>query len=190
MANQDIIPFASPHGGHSVMTPIGIAASTTFNTAETSWLKGEVCLVASGKIGAAQAVIRDGAADGPHVPATMFIAVESSQGAMSLPGIASGAATINWVAPFIPVLGEQEFMTRNVYTNSDTRVAPTAAMAHVEVCGWWRDNTPSTAAPNGSMGIDTNGTGLIITRVLDANMVDVALSGGTGVWAVFKANGE
>lgn len=188
MANQDIIPFASPHGGLSGQTPIGIANSTTFVTAETSWLKGEVCAVASGKIGAANAVIADGATN--HAPATHFIATESSQGALSLPGVLSGAAAIAWLAPFVPVLGEQEFMTRNVYTNSDTRVAPTAAMAHVEVCGWWRDNTTSTAAPNGSMGIDTNGTGLIITRVLDANMVDVALSGGTGVWAVFKANGE
>lgn len=188
MANQDIIPFASPHGGHSTVTPIKVAASTTFATAETSWLKGEVCAVASGAIGAANAVIADGAT--AHVPATHFIAVNSSQGEMSLYNLASGAATIPVLGSFIPVLGEQEFMTRNVYTNSDTRIAPTLAMAHVEVCGWWRDNTTSTAAPNGSFGIDTNGTGLIITRVLDANFVDVGQSGATGVWAVFKCNGE
>lgn len=187
MANQDIIPFASPHGGHSTIRPYKIAASTSFATAETSWLKGEVTVVTAGAVGAANAVIANGATN--HNPAIHMIAVASSQGEMSLGLFASAAATINALAGFNPVLGEQEYMTRNLYNNSNVRVVP--LLTHVgDICGWWRDNTTSATAPNGTFGLDTNGTGLIITRVLNANYEDIGDHGGTGTFVVFKCNGE
>ena len=190
MANQDIISFASPHGGNSVVRPIKIAVSTTFSTAETSWQKGEVCLLAAGGIGAAQAVIADSAGTSiAHNALIHFVPVNSSQGELSLYNIASGAAAIPVLGSFIPVLGEQEFMTRNVFNASDTIIPPTQAMIFNDAFGWYRDNSV-TFGPNGRFGIGQDGTGLVVTRVLDANLVDIGLSGAAGVWAVFKAAGE
>jgi hypothetical protein len=189
MANLDIIPFASPHGGHSVIRAIAIANSTTYATADTSWQKGEVCQLVSGKIGAANAVFPATVTTaGVHNPAAHFVSVSSSQGELTIPNVASGAASISVLALFHPVLGEQEFLTRNLFNNSDTRVVP--LITHVgDICGWWRMSN-ATAGVNGTFGLDTNGTGLIITRVLDANMTDITISGAAGVFVVFKCNGE
>jgi hypothetical protein len=190
MANQDIIPFASPHGGHSSIRPIKIAGSTSYVTAETSWQKGEVGILTSGAIGAANAVIANGATN--HNPAIHLVSVSSSQGELTIPNVASATATIAVLSPWIPVLGEQEFLTRNLFNNSNTAVVP--LITHVgDICGWWRDNSITTgggSGPNGRFGLDTNGTGLIITRVLNANYEDIGDHGGTGTYVVFKANGE
>lgn len=188
MAKQSIIAFSSPHGGVSRVEPYKIAGSTSYSTAETSWVEGEVVILqlGAGVIGAAQAVIDDGPEN--HNPIIHFIAATSSEGEMSMRNIASAAATINALGRFIPVRGEQEFMTRNVHNNADAITVPTIADVG-NTCGWWRDNTTSFGI-NGRFGIDTNGTGLIITRVLDANYDDIGQTGNAGVFAVFKASGE
>lgn len=186
MAEQSIVPFASPHGGTSRSAPFKVAASTSYNTAETCWKKGEVCIVTSGAVGAANAVIADGATN--HNPAIHYLACSNSEGELLMRNVASIATTINVLANFTPIMGEQEFMTRNYFTASDTLVVPTVT-AVGEICGWWRDNT-TTFGTNGRFGLDTGGTGLIVTRVLDANLADIGQTAATGVWVVFKANGE
>ena len=86
--------------------------------------------------------------------------------------------------PVYAVSADTEYMTRFLFNNSDTLVTPSSAHIN-DVCGM-HNATAGTAADR--HGVDINGTGLIIVRVLDAKGVDVVLSGATGVWVVFRRN--
>jgi hypothetical protein len=74
---------------------------------------------------------------------------------------------------------DDEFITKNVYTSSDTLIDLGTVTIGDTVGGW------ITAA--GVHGLDTAATGLRITRVLNAQKNDIAIFGGTATWVTFRA---
>ena len=185
MAARDIMPFVSEHGGTSRIVSYRMGALTTNDTEDTSWLEGEV-LVVNAAVGDIDAEI-DGAADpagGLHA-----IAAGSSQGLISVNNGTSGATTHAITVPCYDIYDGGEFVTRNVYNNSDTNIGPngSGAMTGVLVgvtADFWVDDS-ATAHEH---GLDINGDFFVITRILDANNKDTYLSGGTADKVVFKRN--
>ena len=185
MASRDIMPFISPTDGPRVIS-YRIGASTTTATGGTSWREGEVVVVdAAGDI--------DAKADGATATTdAQLVSTAHTDGLIRNDGATSGSATPTTMCPCWVVDERTEFITKNLFNNSDVLVTP--LLAHIgDAAGWWRDNTAITTLPNspadganGKFGIDLNTTGLIITRVLDSNFVDVGKSAGTGVYVCFR----
>lgn len=190
MARYDIRPVNSPRGGHSTVIAFPVGASSTYNTADTSWREGEVLLqnVAAGDID----VIADGV---EAVTTNHYIAAESSQFALESRGIASGDATPAALVSVYPITGPDagHFITRNVVTGSDTQLtsAQKDAILIGDTVGLWRDNTATGVTNNGENGtfsVDTGSTGLKLLRKLDAQGRDTAESGATCVYFVVGQN--
>jgi len=190
MARYDIRPFESPMGGHTKVLHFPVGASSTFNTADTSWREGEVLLqnVAAGDID----VIADGV---EAVTTNHYIAAESSQAVLEFRGIASGTAAPAALVAVYPLTGPDAgtFITRNVVTGSDTLLtsAQKDAILVGDTVGLWRDNTATGVTndgENGTFAVDTGSTGLKLLRKLDANGRDTAESGGTCVFFVVGQN--
>ena len=76
------------------------------------------------------------------------------------------------------------------YGSGDTAVVP--AVAHQnDIAGFWRDNTATAQAGNGEngiFGVDINGTGLVITDVLNELGQSLGRFGGTGTSVVFRVD--
>ena len=82
----------------------------------------------------------------------------------------------------------QEFITRNVFSNSDTALDPTEANGVYQgvTCDFWVSDATATMVGH-IHGIDINGDGMIVTRVLDAQGRDSHEPGvGTLTYVVFK----
>jgi hypothetical protein len=190
MARYDIRPSDAPHGGHNRVLHFTVGASSTFNTADTSWREGEVLLqdVAAGDIN----VIADGV---EAVTTNHYIAAASSQATLELAGVASGSATPRVTVPVYPLTGPDAgtFITANVVTGSDTLLtsAQKDAILVGDTVGLWRDNTATGAVndgENGTFAVDTGSTGLKLLRKLDANGRDTDVSGQTCVFFVVGQN--
>ncbi len=97
----------------------------------------------------------------------------------------SNAAAENDYVPVYLFVPQTKFATRNFATDgAGTDAAPTVANAMGE-------QVEATVVA-GVHGVDTNSATAdnafaLITDVLDANMTPIQLSGGTGVWVVFRA---
>lgn len=186
MAARDIMPFISERGGHNRVIAIRMGGGTTTATEDTSWLEGEVVEIdaAAGDLNASGT-----GAGGAEDPAggLHYIAAASSESLINKFQATSGAATHNIMVPVYDLYDGGEFVTRNVYNNSDTNIGPAGdgTMTGVLVgvtCDLWVDD--SAAAHD--HGLDINGDYFIITRILDANGEDTAVSGGTADKVVFK----
>lgn len=182
MASRDIMPFSSPHGGgleRNVAYQIennGTAVTATFRV-------GEVVLMD----------VTDGDVDEIPAGATValdkdihFLALEDSQANIRRIGDARYGNTPSPAYPAVVAVftPECEYVTRNVYNNSDTNIGPagTGAMTGVNVgdaCG-----LRNTAA--GVHGIDINSTGARITRILDSLGRDTYISGASAAVVVFR----
>ena len=190
MAKRDINVHAAAEGGSEMVLHFPVGASSTFNTADTSWREGEVLLqnVAAGDID----VIADGV---EAVTTNHYIAAESSQAVLEFRGIASGTAAPRALVAVYPLTGPQapQFITRFVVTGSDTQLtsAQKDAILVGDTVGLWRDNTATGIAndgENGRFSVDTGGTGLKLLRKLDAQGRDTAESGQTCVFFVVGQN--
>ncbi len=180
MATNDILPVVDANGGSARVDSTPIGANTSADTANTSWRIGEVLVVtaASGDID----VIADGAED----PALGLhrIAAGSSEGLLHKiagPSPATGDADGQISSNYTLAVG-QEFVTRNVFDNSDTNIGPagdgTMTSATIgATADLWRDNTAVSDGPNGTFGIDINGDYFTITRILDVKGDDTSVSG-------------
>jgi len=132
-------------------------------------------VVASGEIEAAY----DGAVD-PAL-ATVYISAAGSAGLIQAEGGTSGAAAHDITVPVYDPRDGSEYVTANVYNNSDVELT-VGDLTVGTTCGFWVDD--GAAAHN--HGLDTNGTGVEITRILDALGRDAAISGATATRVVFR----
>lgn len=192
MGQRDIMPLTSVLGGHTRTVGLPVGANTTKSTANTSWLEGEPVTItaASGDI--------DCSADGALDPTSglIYIAAGSSEGMITkFAGLAGTTGDADGqLCPCYVIDGETEFVTRNVFNNSDTNIGPagSGAMTNVTIgatCDLWRDNTsPGTVSGdvNGDMGFDINGDGMVITKILDANGRPTSVTSDTAHWVVAK----
>lgn len=190
MSKRDIRPFDSHQGGHTRVYIYLVGGSSTYNTADTSWREGEVLLVdvAAGDIN----VIADGT---ENVTTNHYIAAESSEGILTMAGVASGTALPRVMTACYPLTGPDAgtFITRNVVTGSDTLLtsAQKDAILVGDTVGLWRDNTATGVVndgENGTFAVDTGATGLKLLRKLDANGRDCDISGQTCVYFVVGTN--
>jgi len=187
MAARDIMPFSSPHGGTTRITPIRLGGGTTNSTtAETGWREGEIGLIdgAAGDVN----LIPDGVETIDKTLHCIFLT--ASSGDIQLANLTSGATTHNHITSVCRFESGQEFITRNAVTSSDVLIAVSTLFVG-DIVGGWRDNTAGAAgtAENGVFSIDSAGTGLVITRILDANFKDVGSPGaGAGIWVVFTVD--
>lgn len=189
-ATGGILPFIQSADKPRVLS-FAVGAATSKNTAGTSWKAGEVVVVT-----AASSDI-DVAPDGTSDPAAglVFLAAGSSEG-MIVKAKGIGGATGDADGDLCPVYRFDpgvEFMTRNVFSGSDTNIGPagSGAMTGVTIgadADLWRDNTnpgPVSGNVNGDFGLDLAGDFFTITRLLDSMGRDVSVSGGTPYWVVF-----
>ena len=191
MGARDIMPYISSLGGHHRVISLPVGDDTSVNTADTSWREGELVVLATGSDGID--VEGDGATT-PDADGLSYIAAASSEGLFrTLVGDNTTTGAIDQrMCPCYQVDLDTEFVTRNVFNNSDTNIGPNGTNTGYEVgtsCGFWRDNTnPGTVSGdvNGDFGIDINTNGLVITRILDAQGDDIGVSGGTADKVVFK----
>lgn len=188
MGLQDIMPFASPHGGHDKIYMIQMGALTTSATTSTSWRQGEMMLqaVGTGDID----VIPDGIED---VTTNHFIAATSSEHELQLANLTSGAATHAWLVPMYPLTGPDagQFISQYAVTGSDTLLTTTQKEAILvgDTVGLWRDNVAVTLGENGRFSVNTGGAGLKLIRKLDVNKNDTAMTGNEAVWFVVESDG-
>lgn len=186
MANQDVMPFTSAHGGHNRMEAwemenAGGAITATF-------LVGEFCV--QGAPGTAGMV--DEVAVNQHVITdatvhTFFVAAEDSQANIARLGDARyvDPPAVTKPASMYPLSDKEvEFETRNVFDNNDTNIGPAGsnAMTGVAVGG-----TCCIRNAAGSHGIDIDDVGLVITRILDAQGEDTYLTGAAADKVIFKS---
>lgn len=183
MSLRDIRPFRSSNGGWEKVEGVRVGAGTT----STSWEEGEV-LVIDAAAGDAN-VAPDGATAASNLT---IIATAGSSGLQSV----YGATDTTWtttppadhqVTGYI-LSDEAEFITDNVFNNSDTNIGPagTGALTGAlpgATAGFWHDLTAGT----GDQGIDVNGSTLIITGWLDANL-NPTLTAADAAWVSFKRN--
>ena len=193
MPVDDIMPFASEHGGHDLLRYFRMGALTTATSGEdTSWERGYWMLdvVADADMNP----IVDGA-DDPAAEPFIYVAAASSAGLIQTRGGTSGAATHAIRVPCYDIYSGMEFRTRNVFAAaSDTNVGPIAGagdgtMTNVVVgatADVWVDDTTATMVGH-VHGLDLAGNFFEITRILDTSGEDTFISSGTADWVVFRA---
>ena len=190
MPLNDIRPFASEHGGHDRVQNFRMGALTTDTGEDTGWLRGYIMIVDAG-VGDINAG-NDAAID-PATGLSGYIATSDSAGLIAANKATSGAATFLIPVPVYSMYGGAEFVTRNVYNNSDTNLGPSTGtgdgtMTGVFVgvsCDLHVDDSTATMIGH-DHGIDINGNYFTITRILDANGQDSWRTGATADQIVFR----
>jgi hypothetical protein len=179
MATRDIMPYMSPRGGHDFIVTASTEDATTRIVTNTSFREGEPLFmtVAAGTM----AVIDDGAS---AVTTNFYVAAVSSAGLLNLNEIADATTPCNIPISMYPLTGPNagHFVCQYIVTNSDTQLTAAERLAIMvgDTVGLWRDNTATGVANNGEngrMSIDTNTTGMSITRKLDVLGRDADISG-------------
>lgn len=187
MGARDIMPLATGQDGVRIQA-FPITANTSAATVATSWLEGEVVELVSNKI----VVTPDGAAD-PHT-GLVYIAAASSEGLLRAKTFGTTVGDLdNELVPCYTFEPGVEFVTRNVVNSNDTNIGPagdgTMTSVLVGATGdLWRDDTNPGGVSgdvNGDFALDINGNGFIITRILDSQGDDTAVSGRTADKVVF-----
>lgn len=186
--NGDIRPVLSSHGGHLQVEVFPRNASATYGYGE--W----VALSAAGTATLneiAEAATSVNFTNGTHfIAASPFVKVIGGAAGTQVRIDRVGDARYvdgpnTGVLDPVYVLDEDtEFMTRFLFNNSDTLVTPTSAHINDE-CGM-HNATAGVAADR--HGVDINGTGLRIVRVLNTQGIDITIGGGTGQWVIFRKN--
>jgi hypothetical protein len=180
--NGDIRPFTSPLGGHH-KTEVYAADGTSPDYGYGEWVAIEAPGVING--------ISAAAAGANFVAGTNYIAagpfVNSTTDAQLRLDRVGDARYVDGpntsVLDTVYVVDEDtEFATRFIFNGDDNLVVPTTTEIGLEV-----GMHNAIAGDNiDRHGIDLGDTGLVVTRVLDADGTDIALSGNAGVWAIFK----
>ena len=187
MAIHDIMPWTAAEGGHEIIVTAQMEDAATIDTADTSWLQGEVLLLdpTTGNV----QVIADGI---ENVTAFHYIAAAGSGGLITHNNLVEGATPMNVMVPMYPLLGPSSgfFYTENVVTSSDTQLtaAQKAAIFVGDTVGLWRDNTAVAGGPNGTFSVNTAGTGLQVFKKLDAQGRDSDISGAACLAFVIGSN--
>jgi len=113
------------------------------------------------------------------------IAAASTEAILRGARVASGTATSALMFPMYPFQPDQEFITPYMGTTG-TLTTPSFKAG----CGLYRTSTAIGTGDygvNGRYSINDGGAGIMITRLLDSRKRDTAITGGTAVYAVFRA---
>jgi hypothetical protein len=179
MANLDIMPFTAPRGGHDRMVTFERAAAATYNVG--NWVlengAGVIDEVAAGT----EAIVSN----------THFISAEDAEANIARIGDTRYVDPPNTARgdSVYPLWDENvEFVTRNVYNNSDTNIGPagdgTTTIAVGDLVQGW---VTVAVAGVSDHGLDVNVAGnLEVTRLLDALGRDTYLSGDAIDKVVFR----
>lgn len=175
MAANDIVPLVAPYGGQCKQSRYPMTAGATF-------LEGEpVLIVAAGTLEEVPVGETDATADGGLIGIAAARAVRVVQ--LQTGTEATPTATTRALAPVYDLTPDTEFITRNVMDASDVLIAPLAA--HVgEKCSIRKTAAGDTSGIN--VGAAPANQHFVVTRVLDSLKRDIQLSGGAGVFAVFR----
>ena len=184
MARHDIMPYLSEHGGHRRTVSFQVGGGTTDTGEDTSWRAGNVVRV-DAAVGDVNPHV-DGAAD--PADGTYYIAAADSQGLISLNGGTSGGATHLFEVPCYDLADGQEFVTANVYNNSDTELDLDTGFQVGDTADLWVDDATATLDGH-NHGIDINGDFFTITRKLDALGRNSDISGDTTTRITFRRVG-
>ncbi len=179
MATGDVMPFTSPLGGH--MRMISAIVENSAGAVVATFKPGEwVELLATG-------MVDELAAGSATVSDVHYIAAENATANLRRIGDARYGTGPNSAAAFNVSLFDLdhsvEFITKNVYTASDTLVTSSLGLANIN------DYVRIRVTAAGAHGVDTgtaDSTDFIITRLLDSLGRDIASSGQTCVYCVFK----
>jgi hypothetical protein len=180
--NGDIRPFTAPLGGH-FKTEVYQVDGTTPTYGYGEWVAIEAPGVIN-SIGAAAA--GETFVAGTHYIAASPFVNSTTDAQLRLDRVGDaryvdGPNTAVLDTVYVPD-ESTEFVTQYIFNGDDNLVVPTSTEIGLEV-----GIHNAIAGDNiDRHGIDLGDTGLTITRVLDAQGVDIAVSGNAGVWAVFR----
>jgi len=175
MSARDILPFRSSYGGHNVMSRYPVNTTAAF-------LEGEPVLVE-----AAGTLIEAATLPSPVTNPPNLIGIAAAGAANTALARSGSSATpfpTTMLAPVYMLSHDAEFVTRNVFNNSDALVAPTLANVG-DRCALRR-----VTGPPDIWGVDFGAAATTlwfqITDVLDSLKRSIRLSGAAGVFAVFR----
>jgi len=189
MAARDIMPFVSQQGGHTRMLAFQMGAGTTATGEDSAWREGNILLV--------DAAVGD---INPHIDGTLdpstglvYIAAGSSEGLISNavgPRNVTNPTAAQISDIMVPVWAFDvgvEFVTSNVYTASDTELDLDSGFLIGSTADLWVDDAVTTVDGH-NHGLNTAGTGFIITRKLDSQGRDSLVSGAATTRVCFMRN--
>lgn len=199
MARFDIRPYRSAHGSHTRTLTFQMGAGSTATGEDTAWLEGYIMEVdpAVGDINPAtngnvdpKDFATGGTGGGAH--GGVYIAAGSSQGLMSrqvgpsnVSGITAGQIS-DILVPVWEFLPDVEFITANVFSNSDTLVDLDTGFQIGDGCDLWVDDSTATMAGH-NHGLDINTTNtFVITGKLDSLGQSSLVSGNTTTHVLFR----
>lgn len=172
MAAFDVMPVTSEHGGHSRVETFSSAATPTYRPGE--W----VLISATGTI-QEQGEVLGGSTYNPQLNRIAADDGLNDIARLNDPRFVDPPNTGRMDSCYV-LLADTEFKTRNVFDGDNTNVGPAGAFDATlvivgDTCGMHVTTVPTgTAAIH---GIDVSAAGLVITRLLDAQGRDSALTG-------------
>lgn len=173
MAEFDIRPYSSAHGGHMRVSH-GYLEGTP---AAGAFEKGDVVQIvaASGRM--------DEAADDPNIkaapPGAVGVAAEGAQQIADARGDGTIANSEDEPVAYYPFDRDNYFVTRNITNNAPTALVPTVANI---------GDLATLSLTAGVWSLDVGGTNedFEIVQLLDADGKDAVANGTTAVAAVFR----
>jgi hypothetical protein len=180
MAAGDIMPVVSEHGGHNrtVSFPGNTGAAFVIGELVQVNNAGVMDEVAAGPT--IINVTNDSGVNGAgatfdNVETAMVAATDASANIARIgDGRYVDPANVGILHSAYLFDDQTEFVTRNVFSGSDTNIGPAGDNTQTLVIG---EQVGLRTTAGGVHGLEAVGTGLIVTRIVDAQGRDVSLSG-------------